>query len=96
TLPFTPLNDLRRQLVYCHSGESVVLTMVDGRVVFEAGRVTTVDEDALLGEARELFARLNAERAGADGEVELLLPAYRAMVERARTADVGMDRWAGG
>jgi 5-methylthioadenosine/S-adenosylhomocysteine deaminase len=95
TLPFTPLNDLRRQLVYCHSGESVVLTMVDGRVVFEDGRVTTLDEEALLGEARELFGRLRAERAGSDAEAERLLPAYRAMVERARTADVGMNRWVG-
>ncbi len=33
TLPFTPLNDLRRQLVYCESGGSVRLTMVAGRVV---------------------------------------------------------------
>jgi 5-methylthioadenosine/S-adenosylhomocysteine deaminase len=57
--------------------------------------VTTVDEEALLGEARDLFGRLRAERAGAGAEAERLLPAYRAMVERARTADVGMNRWVG-
>ena len=95
TLPFTPLNDLRRQLVYCHAGESVALTMVAGRVVFEDGRVTTVDEDALMGEAREVFARARSERSGAYGQAEEWLPAYKAMVDRARTAEVGMNRWLG-
>ncbi len=56
TLAFTPLNDLRRQLVYCEGGGSVRLTMVAGRVVFEGGRVATVNEEDLLREARELFA----------------------------------------
>jgi len=95
TLPFTPLNDMRRQLVYCHTGESVTLTMVDGRIVFEGGRVTTVDEQSLLGEAREHFSRQRSLRSGAYGDVERSLPAYRAMVEGARTADVGMNRWTG-
>ena len=95
SLAFTPLNDLRRQLVYCHGGESVVLTMVDGRIVFEDGRVTTVDEDALLGETRELFARIRRERAEAYRAAERWLPEYRAMVGRARTAEVGMNRWLG-
>jgi 5-methylthioadenosine/S-adenosylhomocysteine deaminase len=93
SIAFTPLNDLRRQLVYCHSGESVVLTMVDGRVVFEGGHVTTVDEDALLGEARELFAQRRSLRAGAYQLAERWMPEYEAMVDRARTADVGMSRW---
>jgi 5-methylthioadenosine/S-adenosylhomocysteine deaminase len=95
TLPFTPLNDVRRQLVYCHSGESVTLTMVDGRIVFDGGRVTTVDEQALLAETREHFARQRERRSGAYRELDRLLPAYRQMVERARTADIHMNRWVG-
>jgi len=35
---FTPLNDVRGQLVYCESGTSVVLTMVDGKIVYENAR----------------------------------------------------------
>lgn len=95
TLPFTPLNDLRRQLVYCHGGESVVLTMVDGRVVFEKGRVVTVDEADLLAEARAHFERARRDRAAAYDGVAALLPAYREMVELARTTEVGMSRWVG-
>ncbi|MFO1351677.1 MAG: hypothetical protein U1F68_13800 [Gammaproteobacteria bacterium] len=30
TLASTPLNDLRRQLVFCENGASVVMTMVAG------------------------------------------------------------------
>ena len=37
TVSFTPLNDLRRQLVYCEDGSSVRATIVAGRVVYRAG-----------------------------------------------------------
>jgi 5-methylthioadenosine/S-adenosylhomocysteine deaminase len=47
THAFTPLNDLTRQLVYCEDGSSVRFTIVQGRVVFEDGRITTVDERTL-------------------------------------------------
>ncbi|MBL7490855.1 amidohydrolase family protein [Frankia sp. AgB1.9] len=93
---FTPLNDLAGQLVYCESGGSVVLTMVDGVVVAEHGTVTSVDEAALLAEARELFA---AARPGllarrAEG-ARRLYPTYQRMVRQAAAVDVGMTRWVG-
>jgi 5-methylthioadenosine/S-adenosylhomocysteine deaminase len=56
TVAFTPLNDLRRQLVHCEDGGSVRTTIVAGRVVFDAGRITGVDEAALRAEMRELMA----------------------------------------
>ena len=80
-IAFTPLNDLREQLVHCEDGSDVVLTMVAGRVVAEHGHVTSVDESALLDEARELFA---AQAARASGPPEQRrpavpgLPAHRA------------------
>ena len=69
TLSFTPLNNLRRQLVYCESGTSVRLTMVAGKVVYEHGAVIGVDEAALRSEAlstlppwRELAPMIGAAR----------------------------------
>ena len=53
TIAFTPLNDLKRQLVFCESGSSVVLTMVAGRIVMRNGKLLTVDEEALKAEVRE-------------------------------------------
>ena len=94
TLAFTPLNDLRRQLVFCENGGSVALTMVAGQVICENGRMLTVDERALRAEVRALAAESASERARVDSAARELEPYYRAMLERANAVDVGMNRWA--
>jgi cytosine/adenosine deaminase-related metal-dependent hydrolase len=96
TLAFTPLNDLRRQLVYCENGSSVRLTMVAGRVVYAHGAVTGIDEPALRREAREQAALLRDLNAPAQAAASQWLPYYRQMYLRAAARDVGMRRWAGG
>lgn len=95
TLAFTPLNDLHRQLVYCESGGSVRLTMVDGRVVFADGAVSTLDEAALRSEARAIAVDRREALEAAAAMVEPLRPAYRDMYLRAVARDVGMSRWVG-
>jgi 5-methylthioadenosine/S-adenosylhomocysteine deaminase len=95
TLPFTPLNDLRRQLVYCESGSSVRLTMVAGRVVVENGRMTTVDEAAIRAEARENSERFARNQGVVDQAAAELQPYYRAMYLKAAARPVGMNRWVG-
>jgi 5-methylthioadenosine/S-adenosylhomocysteine deaminase len=92
---FTPLNDIAGQLVYCESGGSVALTMVDGVVVAEGGIVTSVDESALLAEARELFDSKQPMLLRGREAAEQLLPTYRTMVRKATAVDVGMTRWVG-
>lgn len=92
TLAFTPLNDVGRQLVYCENGSSVRLTMVAGRVVFENGRVTAIDEAALRAEARSLFAARRDSLRDAAAAADALLPGYREMHRRAMAQDVGMNR----
>ncbi len=93
TVAFTPLNDLREQLVHCEDGRGVVLTMVGGSVVAENGQVTTVDEEAILNEARELFAAKRSALNAARDVAEHLLPAYQHIVRRAAATDVGFSRW---
>ena len=95
TLAFTPLNDLARQLVYCENGSSVLATMVAGRIVFEAGRLTTMDEAALRAEARALFAERRGALTEAARAADRWLPFYRAMLRRADACDVGMNRCIG-
>ena len=92
TPAFTPLNDLRRQLVFCEDGSSVRYTIVDGRVVCEAGRVTTVDEKAIRAEARALMDGYRETLARADREARRLEPYYRAMYMKAAARDVGFSR----
>jgi cytosine/adenosine deaminase-related metal-dependent hydrolase len=91
TVAYTPLNDLRRQLVHCEDGASVHSTLVGGRVVFEQGRITTVDEAALRSELHALMRQGPDLQARADAS--RLEPYYRAMVLRAAAQDVGMNRW---
>ena len=95
TLPFTPLNDLRRQLVYCESGGSVRMTLVQGRIVFEDGHLTLVDEAAIRAEARDLATQFNAPARGPGGhDAAEWAPYYREMYLRAAAQDAGMTRCA--
>ena len=92
TTAFTPLNDLKRQLIHCEDGSSVCITIVDGRIVYEQGRITSVDEAALRAEMRELMAGCAEQQARAAQEAKRLEPYYREMVLRAASEDVGMNR----
>ena len=95
SIAFTPLNDVREQLVYCESGGDVTLVMVNGEVVVENGVLATVDETALLDEARDVFARKRSavERAGI--EADRWFPEYQRMVREAAATEVGMSRTVG-
>jgi cytosine/adenosine deaminase-related metal-dependent hydrolase len=92
-LAFTPLNDIRNQLVYCASGSAVTMTMVAGRVVVEAGRVLTLDEAAIRAEIRERTPAMRRALAATAAAAEKLEPHYREMYRRAAAADVGFSRW---
>jgi 5-methylthioadenosine/S-adenosylhomocysteine deaminase len=94
TLAFTPLNDLRRQLVLCETGSSVRMTIVGGRVVFEDGKLLTVDEAAIKAEARALMQEYRAASAPALEAARALEPYYRDMYLKAARSDVGFSRWA--
>lgn len=89
---FTPLTDVAGQLVYCDPASTVALVMVDGAVVAEGGVVTSVDERALLDEARELFAAAAPQRRREREGAAALLPTYQAVVRTGATADLGLDR----
>lgn len=93
TLNFTPLNDIYRQLVYCETGSSVVLTMVAGQIVMENGKLLTVDEEAIKAEARELMIEYRKEMEKTWVAASRLEPYYREMYRRCAAWDVGMNRW---
>jgi 5-methylthioadenosine/S-adenosylhomocysteine deaminase len=54
---FAPLNDTFRQLVYCENGSSVETVIVDGRIVVEGGKVSTLDQGSLSSELMETWER---------------------------------------
>jgi cytosine/adenosine deaminase-related metal-dependent hydrolase len=94
TLAFTPLNDIRRQLVYCETGSSVRMTMVAGQMLMRDGRLLVVDEEAIKAEARAIMEGHRADLATAAADADRLHPFYREMYLKAAATDVGMDRWA--
>lgn len=95
TLPFTPLNDLKRQLVYCENGSSVRLAMVAGEIVMRDGRLLTFDERAILDEAQDIANHHAATIDNVRSNAGALEPYYREMYQRAAARDVGINRWVG-
>jgi 5-methylthioadenosine/S-adenosylhomocysteine deaminase len=55
-----PVHDTVTELVLCGRAADVATVLVDGQVILEDGVLTTIDEDALLGDAR----RCGTELAG--------------------------------
>ena len=91
TLNFTPLNDIYRQLIYCETGSSVVLTMVAGEVVYKDGKLLTVDEEAIKEEAREIMKSYRKDMEKTWEAARRLEPYYREMYLRCAETDVGMN-----
>ena len=58
-----PFNNAIGHLVYNSRGSDVDMTIISGKIVYEGGQITTVDESAVMEEAQartnELFERLN-------------------------------------
>jgi len=92
---FVPLNDAARQLVYAETGRGVETVIVNGRVILDKRRVTTLNEPKLrdaVGEAMEKF-RPEAERVVANARrlTPYLLEADRRVWEQ----DLGFGRYIG-
>jgi 5-methylthioadenosine/S-adenosylhomocysteine deaminase len=90
---FTPLNDVRKQLIYCANSSAVIMTMVAGHVVAENGRMLTVDEVAIKAEIGARMGTLHRELAASAAAAEKLETYYREMYLRAASTDVGFTRW---
>jgi len=54
----TPAHDVANVLVYCASGQDVVATVVDGRILMRDGQVTSLDERRVLEDAEARARRL--------------------------------------
>ena len=55
----TPRPDLVSTIVYAAEASDVETVIIDGRVVMREGRLTTLDEQAVIREARQQAERLN-------------------------------------
>jgi cytosine/adenosine deaminase-related metal-dependent hydrolase len=90
---FVPLNDAVRQLVYAEPGRSVRHVIVDGRLVIENGRATTIDEDALYAEVEELMPVLVRDLEEVRRRNARVMPYVAEAHRRTMALDLGLDRF---
>lgn len=93
SLGFVPLNDPVRQVVYCENGSSVRTVLVNGRVVVDEGRLTTIDLRALREEGMEIGRKSVADSRTARAQYERLRPYFEEMHRRAIAQDLGFDAY---
>jgi 5-methylthioadenosine/S-adenosylhomocysteine deaminase len=93
--PFVPLNDIDKHLVFSENGSSIELVMVGGEIVMRDGKLTRIDESAILAEIRESVPALQAEHAGIEARNRVFEPYFAEIHRRACQQDIGLNRYAG-
>lgn len=91
--PFVPLNDVRNHLVYCENGSSIETIFVNGEIVMDGGRLTRIDEEAILAELRELAPAFLRGHERVEAENRLLEPYFAQIHRHAAEQDIGLHRW---
>jgi 5-methylthioadenosine/S-adenosylhomocysteine deaminase len=89
-----PLNDLLNALSYIETGEDVVTVIVDGRVVLDRGRVTTLDEDRLRARAQERAEQLREQNTEAWNFAETLTPFLAKATQKSVSLPFPVNRYA--
>ena len=92
---FLPTNRLENHLIYSENGSSIVRVMVNGTVTVEHGRLTLVDEDAILADFREVMPRIREEQDRLDAVNEVFAPAFRRMHMESAQRRMPVNRWTG-
>ncbi len=92
---FVPMNSAARQVVFTETGAAVRTVIVDGEVVVENGRMTTIDEAALRAEIVDLMDELTYDAAQV---AERYAPIRAAIVEASRRSwehELSINRYIG-
>jgi 5-methylthioadenosine/S-adenosylhomocysteine deaminase len=95
SLNFTPLNDLRNHLVYCENGASIEKVIVNGEIVVDGGRLTRVDEEALLDELRGYMPEFLRRHAQVEEINQRLEPYFAEIHRRCCAQPIGINRYSG-
>ncbi|MEI7443752.1 MAG: amidohydrolase family protein [Burkholderiales bacterium] len=93
TVTFTPLTDPVRQLVYAERGAGLDFSMVDGRVAIAGGRMTGIDEAAILREIEVEYRGLAERYDAAEASVAPVLEAAERLWRRSLAIPIPRDTW---
>ncbi len=89
-----PLNDFLNALSYAETGQDVATVLVDGRVVLDRGRVTTVDENRLRARAQERADALRGQNTATWNFAETLAPHLAKAAQQAVALPFPVNRYA--
>ncbi len=92
TSAFTPLNDIKNHLVYCENGSSIEKVIVNGEIVVDDGKLTRVDEAAILAELRALMPEFIAKHRQVEELNRRFVPYFAEIHRRCNDMDVGVHR----
>jgi 5-methylthioadenosine/S-adenosylhomocysteine deaminase len=92
TANFSPLNDVANHLVYCENGSSIETVMVNGEIVVERGKLTRIDESALLAELREAWIEYRPRHVAIEDANRAFEPIFAEIYRRCADMDVGINR----
>ncbi|WP_029150669.1 amidohydrolase family protein [Microbacterium indicum] len=95
TLAFLPRGRLENHLVYSENGSSIARVMVDGVVTVENGRLTQIDEDAVIAAFREEMPALREEMDRLDALNAVFVPAFTRMHHETAARPMPVNRWSG-
>lgn len=90
----SPMGEPHTQLLHYETGAGVTDVFVAGEQVVADRKPTRFDADAILGEAREIAARLSRDSAGALVKAAAMHPNIKDMVKRVHAMDCGPCRIA--
>ena len=87
-----PLGDPWHHMAYYESGVGVEQVYADGQLLLDDGKLTTIDEAAILAEAEEIIGRQQQDRKEADSFVARQYPTFRDMVVETMRREDTVDR----
>lgn len=93
SVTFTPLTDPIRQLVYAERGAGIGLVMVDGEPVLQEGRLTRINEAAILAEIESEYRELAQRYTEAEASVAPILDAVERIYRRSLATPVPTDTY---
>ncbi|MGV0743426.1 amidohydrolase family protein [Mycolicibacterium sp. XJ870] len=95
SLAFTPRNKPELHLVYSENGSSIDTVMIDGRIVLQDKKLTTIDERSVLEELQARGPELRQWQDHLEKLNRTLLPAFDRQYADGMSSAVSVDRYSG-
>lgn len=94
SIQLTPRIDPMRQLCFYETGSAVETVLVGGEIMVRDGRMTRIDETAILEEVNEAAQRLLRDNKGGIELATQRIPHIHAMIRRVMAEPCGVHRFA--